>query len=477
MKKINIFLLGAFAVAATSSCDEAPAVPPMQETPQETILADGDITGASAGVLASDEVLNLEALKNTPSVEVFRFTEIKDLPEGASTSCELQLSGSETFDNVKTLQLTMADGVAYANVVDWNEAHMALFGKSPKEKTAWWRVPVFVTLDGTTYRYNSPDWYGATGTVKETCMDVGFVIYDAYYMLGNGTTWDLAQASGYKFDHSDKDVYDDPVFTYVMEVTQDVLDANGGGCYWKIASQKALETGDWAYVFGPEVDGDDNLSGMLTDTNPGAGKLTEAGKYRFTVNMESMSYDIEKLVRPEYVAVPSKANGWNESGPWLYWTNNDSKPYFCGVAAVNNTDGGFKFIWDGGWYGGADGKIDAAGGNIPAPVDATRLYWFTVSTENLTYTMTEVETLGVIGGGNWDVQRNLTPSDDYLTWEGDVEISGEWKIRMNDNWDYNYGGEMSHAVFDGSNFNCGDGNFHVKVDFTGHFPVVTATAK
>lgn len=328
------------------SCDEAPATPPMQSNPQETILAEGDVAGEAAGALASGSVLALEAAKTDPEIEIFRFTKLEDLPEGAVATCKLELSNSEEFGSIETLPVTMSEeGVATVNAVDWNDAHIALFGKSPKEKTAYWRVPVYINLDGTSYRYNSTTYYAASGSVKETCMDAGFVIYDAYYMLGNATTWDLAQAADFRFEHSDKDVYDDPVFSYLVEVTQEVLDANGGGCYWKIASSDAVETGEWTNVYGPEDNGDENLDGMLVgDGNAQAGKLVEPGKYRFTINMEEMTYSIEMLTRPDFVAVPSNANGWGQDGPRLYWNGNEADPLFIGAARVNNNDGGFKFI-------------------------------------------------------------------------------------------------------------------------------------
>ena len=145
------------------------------------------MAGEAAGALASGSVLALEAAKTDPEIEIFRFTKLEDLPEGAVATCKLELSNSEEFGRIETLPVAMSEeGVATVNAVDWNDAHIALFGKSPKEKTAYWRVPVYINLDGTSYRYNSTTYYAASGSVKETCMDAGFVIYDAYYMLEIG---------------------------------------------------------------------------------------------------------------------------------------------------------------------------------------------------------------------------------------------------------------------------------------------------
>lgn len=483
MKKFSIFLLGALAMAATSCEEESPEAAPMQSNPQEPVLTQGDIAAASAGVLAESGTFALEgAALQAP---VLSFTKVDGLPEGAVLTPKFQLAASQAFDGkVETLGMTLdeATGLYCVNTNDWNTAHMAIFGKSPKVKTAYYRVPLYVTYGGTEYRFQSPDYYIATGSVDETCKDAGFVIYDKYYFLSHATTWELADANiaSFAFSHSDADVYDDPVFTFKLEVTQEVLDANGGGCYWKIASQKAVETGDWTYVYGPELDGDEELSGFLVgDGAAQAGKIVEPGKFRVTINMEEMTYNIEMITRPDWIAVPSKANGWNDSGSRLYWSNKDDKPYFCGVARVDDSDGGFKFIWDGAWFGGADGVIDPAGGNIPAPVAGMELYWFTVSTEDMTYTMTPVTSIGVIGDMNsWGAQEPLTPDASLLVWSGDVNLTGNWKIRINDDWAMNYGGpDMADPTFDGDNFSGYEGLHTVTIDFTGNHPVITVAAK
>lgn len=483
MKKISLFLSAAVALCV-ASCDEAPDVAPMQENPQEPVLAEGDVKGAAAGVLTSaEDVVALEDYRDNPQIEVFRFTEVADLPEGAAVECDLELSSSEDFANVKTVPVSVTDGTGYANVNDWQAAHIALFGKSPKEKTVYWRVPVYVSAGDTRYRYSSDSYYAASGSLTETCMDAGFVIYEAYYFVSDVTEWSFVEDC--KFSHSDADVYDDPVFTFRFSVTQEFIDSNAnGGTYWKIGSQEAANTGEWKYTYGPETNGDTSLSGMLDggDHEPGAGFISEAGNYRITINMEEMTYSIELLTRPDYIAVPSNANGWTESGSWLYWSNKDDKPYFCGAACVNNTDGGFKFIWDGNWYGdgGAAGVLAGGNaGNILAPLDETAFYWFTVSTDNMTYTITPITSVGVIGCNNdWANVLQLTQGEELLVWSGDIELSGEWKIIINGDWAMNYGGpDLANPTFDGGNFSGFEGLHTVTIDFTDHHPVITVVAK
>ena len=98
------------------------------------------------------------------------------------------------------------------------------------------------------------------------------------------------------------------------------------------------------------------------------------------------------------------------------------------------------------------------------------LYWLTVDTQALTYTVTKISTLGAIGDMNgWGGQEPLTMSADYLTWTGDVTFAAGngWKFRANDNWDINLGGEASNLTLDGANLpSPGDGTFTVTLDLS-----------
>ncbi len=67
----------------------------------------------------------------------------------------------------------------------------------------------------------------------------------------------------------------------------------------------------------------------------------------------------------------------------------------------------------------------------------------------------------------------MTPNEDYSiwTWTGDLE-GAEWKIALNNSWDYNYGGSVDAPTFDGSNISGYDGTHTVTFDCTGHYPII-----
>lgn len=468
MKKFSILLLATFAMAVTS-CDEAPEVPPMQSNPQEPILAAGDISGEAYGVLTESGVFNLETALG--SVDVVKFTQEKDLPEGAKLTPVLQLSNNEDFTTVENVALAYNDETeAYAASSDaWNEAHIALFGKSPKEKTAYYRVPLYITLGGTEYRYDNPNYYVISGSITETCKDAGFTISQNYYLIGQQNDWALTQEGldAYKFKHSDQDVYDDPVFTLVVTVPDN--------CYWKIVPQEAIPDQNWNALYGPATDGDTAFEGMLFEGG-GSGEILEGGKYIYTINMEEMSYTIVPVKYPEYLCTPGGSNGWNQlASNWLPYV--ESHESNMGAAVL---DGDFKLTDGNTWaddktwgLGSEAGLLSQPGGNIPA---GHGLYWIEAKTAELTYNLTEITSVGLIGGfNNWGAQENLTPSDDFYKWTGKVTIpegNSEWKIRMNDDWGMNYGGSFTDMVFDGPNFNYA-GTFTITVDFSGNYPVIT----
>ncbi len=510
MKKFSIFLLGMLGMLASSCVDEIEPAKP-QENPQEPILEVGNVSSSAAGVLSSQGILNLDNY-TTPDakIEIMHLGETKDLPAGASVSYQIQLAKTDDFANAITLIATAGTtedtkNNFYVNAEDWNKAHISLFGKSPKEKTVYYRVPVYVDVDGSNYRLGGTDFYAVSGSLTETCMDSGFVIEDNYYLLGNATTWDLGEAAtleSCKFEH-DPEVspYDDPVFVIKFEVSEDV--ASNGGNYWKIAPQSAVDTQDWATVLGTATNGDTATTGMLTNSDPQAGLIPEAGKYKMTVNMETMEYTIVKVLQPEYLYTPGDSNGWNQlDSAWLQVFKKEDngevvEQYYYGVSPLSAN--GFKICAEPKWdnatdYGSEDGEAANSGSLILGQTgkniipESTALYWIKVNYETKGYQMTDyvltpITKVGIIGsfeGSGWSKDLELTSEDNGASWSADITLAegNEFKVRFNENWDYNLGGEMKALVFDGGNIKATEaGEFTITVTFLKGVPAMTLTKK
>lgn len=504
MKKLSILLLGALGVLA-SSCDDKiePSIP--QQNPQGPILATGDIVSQTAGALASSDVLALEAYNSDgATVPAMQLVSTNSLPEGASVVYKLQLSNTEDFTRSVTLDMTAGSEAEFpvlysVNAKEWNEAHLYLFGKSPKVKEAYYRVPVYVTFDGSDYRYESIDFYAAQGKISETCMDQGFVIEDHYYLLGNATTWSLdnkAEVEKFAFEHSaDVSVYDDPVFTIKFEVTQDVIDANGG-CYWKVAPESLIGTNDWSGVFGTEKNGDESLSGTLVGTSAESGKLTVPGKYRMTINMEEMTYSFELLLQPDVLYTPGGSNGWNQlNSGWMQLHSKDN-PHYYGVFPISD---GFKICaennWDNATTYGAETDAPALSGSLVLGQTATNInvpenavYWINVNFnptgyELVDYSLLKIEKVGLIGSfaaSAWGDDVAMTTSDNGATWTAEVEFAAgnEFKVRFNSNWDYNLGENIKKLEYNGANISVAEaGTYKVTLHLLGGTPFIEMVKK
>ncbi|MDE5840774.1 MAG: hypothetical protein K2H49_07620 [Muribaculaceae bacterium] len=378
MKKINIMLFGALAMFAVAcESDLEPAIP--QENPQEPLMTSGDVVSVAEGPIKDaatpDYVLKLDDYNTETSgiIPVVTVGETRNLPAGASVSYVLELSDSESFARISKVEVignlsSETPDTYYVDAREWNDAHLYLFGKSPKVKTVYYRMPVYIDLDGSNYRYESTDYYAFSGTLDETCMDSGFVIEENYYFLSNSTSWDLNNADAVKefafYHRPGVSPYDDPVFTYTFSVTQEVIDANGGGCWWKIAPESALGTEDWSKVLGTEINGDESPEGLLIAENSQSGKISEPGRYEITINMESMLYSIKLL--PSVVYIVGAPNGWKIDSDALCLSESvKGSNVYSGTLKVDAGQFMFRFYSQlGDWDKGSIGALDVNDGNL-----------------------------------------------------------------------------------------------------------------
>lgn len=193
------------------------------------------------------------------------------------------------------------------------------------------------------------------------------------------------------------------------------------------------------------------------------------GPYSLTIQpMPPLEIEMEG----PFLWTPGDANGWNQEASqrlFLYDGN------FVGFAMLS--PGGFKFTdqpdWNGTNYGASaeEGVLDTAGdaGNLEVP--ASGLYWCNVDTESLTYNVTPISQVGIIGDAceyGWDASVPLTTTNN-LVWTGDVYlISGGFKFRCNDAWDINLGGAAyNYLMPNGDNLaSPGEGEYTVTLDLS-----------
>ena len=289
-------------------------------------------------------------------------------------------------------------------------------------------------------------------------------IDEGYYLVGdmftteevNGWTKEVAKA----FKHSEKDVYEDPIFTVSFETTK-------ADQYWKIIPKKNIDSDDiWAAgVVGPKVDGDDSMTGLLTNGDAKAGKIAKAGKYKLTINMMDYSYTLEEVNYDPFIYFIGSTDGWKSNDQKLALVD-DAKGVYTGyvyLADPNNAGFEFKFQrapgnWDtaigaGTFVSFAGAAISVDNGNLGVNA-GEGVYYMDVNLSEGTITATKVETMGMIGGFNeWAGDAPMKwNAEEYCFEATNAGVTADgWKFRVNGGWAVNLGGSLNNLTAGGDN--------------------------
>ena len=348
-----------------------------------------------------------------------------------------------------------ADGnMAKADLVNYITGK---YGKRPKERD------IDATLDAWLSNGSTAAKMATSETFQVKAIPEAPFIDEGYYLVGdmftteevNGWTKEVAKA----FNHSDKDVYEDPIFTVSFETTK-------ADQYWKIIPKKNIDADDlWAAgVVGPKVDGDDSMTGLLTNGDAKAGKIAKAGKYKLTINMMDYSYTIEEVKYDPFIYFIGATDGWTNAEQKLALVDANTGTYtgFLYCADPNNWGNQFKFqrvagSWDNEINAGAFNTFDGAATNENGNIGVNAgegVYYFDVNLANGTIKATKVETMGIIGGfNNWGGDAAMTwNAEEYCFEATNVGVTADgWKFRVNGGWDINLGGSLNNLTAGGDN--------------------------
>ena len=411
-----------------------------QSNPQEEAVSFGK------GSVTPVDVINLADVK-TEKVKVASI--VAPTSSNASYTPTYKINiGGRAFDIDAEGNMAKADLVNY--IVD-------KFGKRPTERDIDATLDAWVSNGATAVKMATSE------TVQVKAIPEAPVIEDGYYLVGDmfttddvdGWTKEVAKA----FNHSDKDVYEDPVFTVSFETTK-------ADQYWKIIPKKNIDADDlWAAgVVGPKVDGDDSMTGALTNGDAKAGKIAKAGKYKLTIDMMDYTYTIEEVNYDPFIYFIGSTDGWKSSDQKLALVD-EAKGVYTGYVYVADPNGAglqFKFqrvagSWDNeinaGTFVSFGGAATNENGNIGVNA-GEGVYYFDVNLSEGTITATKIETMGMIGGfNNWDGDAVMTwNAEEYCFEATNVGVTADgWKFRVNGGWDINLGGSLNNLTAGGDN--------------------------
>lgn len=411
-----------------------------QSNPQEEAVSFGK------GSVTPVDVINLADVK-TEKVKVASI--VAPTSSNASYTPTYKINiGGRAFDIDAEGNMAKADLVNY--IVD-------KFGKRPTERDIDATLDAWVSNGATAVKMATSE------TFQVKAIPEAPVIEEGYYLVGDmfttddvdGWTKEVAKA----FNHSDKDVYEDPVFTVSFETTK-------ADQYWKIIPKKNIDADDlWAAgVVGPKVDGDDSMTGALTNGDAKAGKIAKAGKYKLTINMMDYTYTIEEVNYDPFIYFIGSTDGWKSSDQKLALVD-EAKGVYTGYVYVADPNGAglqFKFqrvagSWDNEINAGAFVSFGGAATNENGNIGVNAgegVYYFDVNLGEGTIKATKVETMGIMG------QFNGWSSDAVMTWNAEeycfeatnVGVTADgWKFRVNGGWDINLGGSLNNLTAGGDN--------------------------
>ena len=402
------------------------------------------------GSVAPVDVINLADV-NTEKVKVASIVAPTSSNAAYTPNYKINFDG-QSFDIDADGNMATAELTSY--IVD-------KYGKRPTERD------IDATLDAWVSNGSTAVKMATSATFQVKAIPEAPVIEEGYYLVGDMFTtiegeteisgWTKESAKAFK--HSDKDVYEDPIFTISFETKKPDQ-------YWKIIPKKNIDSGDiWAAgVVGPKVDGDDSMTGLLTNGDAKAGKIAKAGKYKLTINMMDYSYTLEEVNYDPFIYFIGATDGWTNAEQKLALVD-DAKGVYTGYlycADPNGWGNQFKFqrvagSWDNEINSGAfstfSGAATSEGGNISVNA-GEGVYYFDVNLGEGTITATKVETMGIIGGfNNWDGDAVMTwNAEEYCFEATNVGVTADgWKFRVNGDWPINLGGSLNNLTAGGDN--------------------------
>ena len=439
---IKKILLGMTLLMAMVSCTEDYTDWGNPQTnPQEEAVAFGN------GSVAPVDVINLADVK-TEKVKVASIVAPTSSDAAYTPTYKINIGG-QAFDIDAEGNMAKADLVNY--IVD-------KFGKRPKERDIDATLDAWVSNGATAIKMATSETFQVKAIPEAPVIEEGYyLVGDMFFKTKDQNGWTKEDAKAFK--HSDKDVYDDPVFTITFETTK-------ADQYWKIIPKKNIDADKlWAAgVVGPKVDGDASMTGALTNGDAKAGKIAKAGKYKLTINMMDYTYTIEEVNYDPFIYFIGATDGWSSSDQKLALVDEVKGVYTGYVYLADPNGSGFQFKfqrkpgdWNNAIGAGALSTFSGAATNEGDNIGVNAgegVYYMDVNLSEGKITATKVEKMGIIGGfNNWEGDAVMTwNAKEYCFEATNVGVTADgWKFRVNGDWPINLGGSINDLTAGGDN--------------------------
>lgn len=451
MKKYLLYSLFGAAALSMASCNEDfnDVAAPQEWAQEEAITLPG---------LSISPVATVDLATAGDSVTIFNPSVSGTLPEGATVAnFRVDLAAE---NGTSTLNASTTGKVATA---DLQAAIEKAYGKRPEAREFAATVYANIMTNGQASLIKSETTVTAIPQAPQ--------ISKNYYLIGAPSAWEPTCVT-MPFNHSGKDVYEDPIFTIVFPVSD-------GETWFAVADDITVETADWKQVFGcAEGNGANGEEGVLKRradlTDDGSFMVNVAGDAKFikmTLNMMEYTYKIEKLNFAEFIYVPGNHQGWAPDKAAAL-----QSPNFDGVyVGYTYLNGNFKFTKERNWNGEYNfndfaTKDDIFFNNDGSNINISEEGFYQITADVAASKLSAVKTTWSIigsatGDPNWgtDLEMTYVTEDESWTYTGAL-TAGEFKFRANKDWTLSFGG----ASFDDLT---SDNGANLKIEEEGNYEV------
>lgn len=442
-----------------TACEDTSDLGQMQVNPQPTVVESNGVT--TTDILGTAVDLGKYENLNLPVADVAMSTEF---PASAYIGGTLQVSTTADFAKHVDIEIFSESAEEAQNDDNkrhfkaevegnaWENAFVELFdSRDPAMKTMYYRYMLLIQ-DGTQssiLKYENDDFWPAR-QIEVTPVDLKLPVSTSYYVSGTYVTRkDMVRADG-------KHLYDDPTYSVVVEVS----DAEAAVGY----AFQIVDGVDNTKVYGPAADTEvvSSYSGRLSE---GGQQLIikTPGSWKIEANMYTKMCSVNPAFSTLYV--PSSGNNWSftrncQQLPTSDYQIYEGAAFASKVFGLTSAPDMKHFIYGMGDKAGKLGILSSTltvDNGIPTTdKKEDGLFWIKADVINLTYAVTPIQTLSLIGGFNdWNgdvqmspVSKKVTNNQAYSVWKGDVtfDAPGEFKIRANNNWTLSFGTNKDRAA-------------------------------
>ena len=363
MKKLGLYtmaLLSMGLVACNQDFDTE--FVPQTNLPESLLqLSDVSVANSTPGTINLADYIN-EETGIAKAIPIGTVT-VKEgaMPANTILKAEVEFSKDADFANSIVLDANSLEGTNEISVSPTllQEAYFNEITRNPATTDVYVQTVLYTVTGGTSEAIvgKPGENYFAQSAVKFTPLNK-VQISPAYYVIGAAGGWSADGARTQKFQHSDADVYEDPIFTIIV-------DAGGDDCWFAIGDDTAIDAvaaGDWTQLFGTKGASEDLTGTMDRRYNLGGDHsfhVTGAKKIRITLDMLEYSYKIEPVNIADAYYLIGGPGEWNAESAMTMKFSHSAKDVFEDPVFTYTFEGNGGDMWFA--FGDKD-AIDAVAG-------------------------------------------------------------------------------------------------------------------